>query len=823
MKTTIIKLFVTILLSCCYLVTFAQVSGYITDQKGEPLPFAGVYVEGTTRGTVSNEEGYYHLPLEPGTYNLVYQYIGYQNNVQQVVIGDQVKEINIALTPNPYQLEDIVIAADAEDPAYAIMRKAIANRDNNQAKIKSYEADVYVKGVVKLLDAPESIMGQELGDMDGVLDSTRQGIVYLSESQSKIYFEAPDRVKEVMHSSIVSGSDEGINANQFVNARFDFYEEHQQFNRSLLSPLADNALSFYKFKLLGTIYDEDGHLINKIQVIPESKYKPLFSGDIYIHEKDWSIHSVDLAFTGNAIKQRFFDTIQIQQVFVDLPDEEAHPLYSQQMNFTGTFLGFTAGGTFTYIFSDYQLNVEHPKGTFNAELFSMTEDAVVSDSSFWEEARPIPLTLTEKKDYAKKDSLKRIWESKTFLDSVDRVDNKFGLSDLFFGYNFKNSYKNRYYTVSSPLTKVQYNAVEGLNLKMDLDARLYDSTENKQLRIQPYIQYGFADKQLKGKLSLRYRFDRKKRGYFLLDVGREYKQYNRAGSVSPTVNSIYTVIRKLNEFSMYDSRNISLSHFKEHWNGWYFQPRISYEHRLPLENRINHIRNTRLRPNNEIWNGKEYHGIIDMPEHKAILASMRVVWRPNQKYMSFPAWRARIPSGAPTFEMKYTKGMGDVDFDKILLSVSDNKVEANLWGHIAYNLEGGYVFNDNKLEFVDYFHFRGNETNIGFSSQYLNAFKRMPQYRYSTNSHFAALFLEHHFDGFILDRVPILRDIGVELILGTNMLFLKDNYYKEYNIGFENIGIGPFNLFRFDVVYRNGKYDQNEFGIKLGLSALFGG
>ena len=53
------------------------ISGKITNNANEPLPFATVYVKGTTIGTNSNEEGDYSLKLAGGEYELVFQYVGY--------------------------------------------------------------------------------------------------------------------------------------------------------------------------------------------------------------------------------------------------------------------------------------------------------------------------------------------------------------------------------------------------------------------------------------------------------------------------------------------------------------------------------------------------------------------------------------------------------------------------------------------------------------------------------------------------------------------------------------------------------------------------
>ena len=49
-----------------------QVSGCITDEKGETLPYANILVKGTTHGTASDLDGNYKLDLsKPGEYHLI--------------------------------------------------------------------------------------------------------------------------------------------------------------------------------------------------------------------------------------------------------------------------------------------------------------------------------------------------------------------------------------------------------------------------------------------------------------------------------------------------------------------------------------------------------------------------------------------------------------------------------------------------------------------------------------------------------------------------------------------------------------------------------
>jgi hypothetical protein len=181
--------------------TSAQISGKVTDSNGEALPFASIYVQGTTNGTTSNIEGDYEFELENGKYQLVFQFVGFKQKVETLTIYNQRVRLDVVLEAESFGLNEIVVAADAEDPAYAIIRQAQKKRKYYKEQVKQYQCNVYIKGGIKLLDAPKKILGQDVGDLGGQLDSNRQGIVYLSESEAVLNFKQSDKYKEIMTSS----------------------------------------------------------------------------------------------------------------------------------------------------------------------------------------------------------------------------------------------------------------------------------------------------------------------------------------------------------------------------------------------------------------------------------------------------------------------------------------------------------------------------------------------------------------------------------------------------------------------------------------------
>ena len=61
--------------------TTGSIAGKLTDREmnGEPLPFANVTIKRTSIGTTSDYEGLYVLDkIEPGTYTVVFSFVGYE-------------------------------------------------------------------------------------------------------------------------------------------------------------------------------------------------------------------------------------------------------------------------------------------------------------------------------------------------------------------------------------------------------------------------------------------------------------------------------------------------------------------------------------------------------------------------------------------------------------------------------------------------------------------------------------------------------------------------------------------------------------------------
>jgi len=261
-----------IILLCFAFTINAQIKGNITDKEGTPLSSVSVYLEKTITGTTSNDNGDYVLNIKKtGNYTIVFQILGYKTIKKNVVIASLPHQLNVSMNEESVQLTAISISTK-DNPANAIIRNVIANKDKITDKFSKYTANFYSRGLYKIKDAPEKWLGRSLGDFGGGLDSTRSGIIYLSETISEItYQKSPTKFKEKITASKVSGKDNGPSFNRAEDANINFYENSVELGNDLISPLSSNAFSYYRFKLIGTFYAKNGKLINKIKLLPKRK------------------------------------------------------------------------------------------------------------------------------------------------------------------------------------------------------------------------------------------------------------------------------------------------------------------------------------------------------------------------------------------------------------------------------------------------------------------------------------------------------------------------------------------------------------------------
>jgi len=91
----------------------------------------------------------------------------------------------------------------------------------------------------------------------------------------------------------------------------------------------------------------------------------------------------------------------------------------------------------------------------------------------------------------------------------------------------------------------------------------------------------------------------------------------------------------------------------------------------------------------------------------------------------------------------------------------------------------------------------------------------LPYYTYSTKNWYAEAHAEHHFNGFIFNKVPLLKKYRIQEVVGGHVLFNdKLDQYYEINFGFENI----FRVLRIDYVLGYGINNKVNSGFTIGIN-----
>ncbi len=819
-------------------VTAQKITGTVFNDKGDLLPYASLTIKGTTFGASANNRAKYLIAVRPGTYTIVCQYIGYAAQEKSIVIGNTDAELIFTLTEQKLDLKEVIVTAGAEDPAYNIIRKAIQKRPFYNTDVNAFSCDLYTKDMIKLRRLPKKILGQKIEEKDRNdmrLDTMGAGILYLSESVAKIASQKPDKLKLEIKSSRVSGSGGfGFTFPTFIS----LYQNNviiftKKLNpRGFISPIADGALNFYRYKYLGS-YWENGKEINSIQVTPRRVYEPLFSGIINITEGDWRIHSFDLKLTKKS-QLEIIDTLQITQLHVPVNDDTWR-VKNQLIHFTFNQLGIDALANFVSVYSNYNLQPTFAPNYFDRVVIKYDTAVNKRPKEYWDTIRPIPLEKEEIKDYQVKDSLYEVHKdsvlSKVTLDSLKKQQGNIKPLDIFWTgiYRKHFSNKNPYSWSAEPLLKdLEYNPAEGLVVNATGTYNKYLKKSKTNLLIQPHLRYGLNNTHLNGWLAVNLHnndFDpdgELKRHNWNFAAGKRVTQFNRESPITPLINSISTLLYGDNYMKTYENSFVEAGYNKQFESGFKIAVTSLFEDRKPLNNTTNFTLfkkdSVRITPN-----FPQDRISTQFPPHKAFIVGIDISFKPGQKYIQFPRNKVAIGSDYPTFSFNYTKGISrlfgsNVNFDKWKAGIDDD-VNLKIGGLLKYKIVVGGFLNNNTVYLQDYIHFNGNLTAV--ASEYLNSFQMAGYYVNSTTApFFAEAHLEHHFNGLLTNKIPYFRTLNWHLVAGTNTFYVNsNNNHIELFAGIENI----LKVFRIDFVTAFVKGNKPATALRLGFGGLIGG
>ncbi len=801
----------------------AQIKGTVSDDKGNTLPYVTIFVENTYNGTTSNEQGKYELNIKtPGKHTIIFQYLGFKTQKKTINIEIFPYVLDVTLLDDSYSINEVVIDPK-RNPANEFIKNAIASKKENSKKTARYKADFYSRGIFRIKDAPKSILGQKLDMFDEILDSTRSGILYLSETVSKITFQKPDKMKEVILASKVSGRDNGFSFNNAASVNFDFYENYLPFDINVVSPIADNAFNYYKYKFEGTTIDENNNQIHKIKVTPKRDTEPVMEGYIYIVDDSWAIYATDLSIKGSQMQNPAINVLTLKQNFTYNTDTKIWAKNTQTIDFLAGMLGINISGKFTYVYTNFEFEAQIDKKTFTREILTVAENANKKEDSFWNTIRPVPLTVEESTDYTKKDILQTKKKSQVYLDSIDKKSNKFRPFDIISGYSYKNSFQKWSANYEGLISGISFNTVQGWTINTGLSYTKRNEEKRTYTRIGSNFNYGFAEEKIRANANFTHKFSNITQSQVTISGGSSITQFNTGNPIGNIINTVSTLYFKNNFMKLYERNFASVFYGREVTNGIMMNANIDYSERKPLFNNTDqafvkkdkiYTSNNPLAPDNYVTPPFEKHNLLK--------ASITARINFGQEYWTRPDGKFNIRNDKyPTITLGYEKGFAGsekkYEFDYIGSRLYYDYTLGNK-GNLAMNLRAGKFFNAENISFADYKHFNGNQTHIGQTDRYLNVFNLLPYYTHSTNDSYFEAHVEHNDKGYIMNKLPLLKYLKSTLVLGFHTLAVPNTKpYSEFTVGLDDLGFGKFKMFRVDYVrsYQDGyQGDGVIFGLK---------
>jgi hypothetical protein len=411
--------------------------GRITNQSGDPVQYATIYIQELKQGTTSNTKGDYEIRLPAGKYSVIYQSLGYQPVYLNINISDATISKDVILPLQYYQIPEVRISASGEDPAYGIMRKAIGMAPYYQNNVSYYKAEVYLKGNLVINKIPKllqkSMKIESSGHSTSVSSGSKPkseekllkaGDAFLMESFNEIEFTAPDKYfqRMISYNSTFPAEGNEISPMSFIQASF-----YQPVLADMaISPLAPNAFSHYNFKYLGASA-QGNFSIDKIQVIPKRKSQQLFEGTIYIIEDLWCLQSVDLT------NENFFGKIRVQQLFVPVQDDIWMPV-SHKFEVNISIIGFRAdadyGSSVKYTEVRPNLSLQKPAGISVDNAARPASQKKISDTTITKSKQQINKIL-EKDQLSNRDmaKLSRLMEKESVASIHDSIKKDLEIKD----------------------------------------------------------------------------------------------------------------------------------------------------------------------------------------------------------------------------------------------------------------------------------------------------------------------------------------------------------------------------------------------------------
>lgn len=740
-----------------------QINGIIKDSStSKPLPFATITTNDGTN-TVSDVDGKFNISTSINTNSFTVSYIGFEKSAIQ--IEKNKKYYAVVLSQNTNNLNEIFISR--ENPALAIIRKTIAEKDGNnpQKKLSSFEFKTYNKLVVTA--NPDSINGQIdsvfIGKSISKIDSSdykfkeivKQQHLFQTEKVSQFQFKN-SKLKETILATKMAGFKQPVYEIISFNLQsFSIYDSsYELFETKYNSPIANDALKDYNYKLLDSVV-VDGRNTYMVYFKNKKKSKAAgLEGVLYIDQKNMAIAKAVMRIKGVLDISGIHEFKYIPEEDLWFPSDKTFKIVKGKNDDDIKILGGTIqfdgdvekdfkarkreASDYTYLLSQsniFDLKYNTPVQIKKASVFiEIKDDAINKPESFWNKYRKDSLDIRSQKTYSALDSIsikKRIESRILFGRKIINGYLPIGLVDL-------------------DLRKIiSYNNYEGFRLGI---GGVTNERFSKKYKIDGYSAYGTKDGKFKYSLGVATRLGKFSNSW----IGISYTD-----DVREIASTVFAIDKRV--FKIYDPRPINISTFYNYvsWKT-YIETKI-----IPKTESIWELSKTVVEPKfNYTFNlNNKLYSVYNMTT-----AMVSLKWNPFSDYMQTPNGRIEVEKRFPKFTFQFTKSLpkiaqNDFDFGKIDFRTEYEKKYLN-GQKTSLLFEGGYAFGDLPLTHL-YNTSPNNITKetiiqrITFSGK--NSFETM-FFNEFFSSEYAYFQFKHGFS-----RVTLFKKIKPSLVLVSRM------------------------------------------------------
>ena len=797
-----------------------QVKGHVIDAATkEPLPFVNIVFEGKNIGTTTDYNGQFNITTQWASNRITASFLGYRKQTKFVEIGKR-QVINFELNPDSLNLEEVEIVSkrkryrNKNNPAVDLIKRVINNKDSNRLeKLAYYKYDKYEKVEFDINNITEKFRKKKLFKkiqfiFSYVDTSELNGKPYLpfflKETLSEVYYrKTPKGTKEYIKASKMIGFHDYLDNQGIGHVIDNMYQDIDIYDNNInlltnqfTSPISPLAPTIYKFHIIDTL-NVNGYRCINIAFLPRNKFDFAFVGNLYVtDDEELAVVKVDMRVT-KYINLNFVKDLQIVQEFKKvnnsvwlLNSDKLVVDYNIANRSTGLF------GRRTNYYDNYILDKAIPDTVFKGAEKSIRLPGSLSRSNeYWKQNRLSNLSEKEENIYAMVDSVQH---DPAFKRTIDVI--------MLFVAGYWNFNK---IDVGPVNTFYSFNDVEGFRLR--LGGRTSDKF-SKTFRMEGFVVYGSKDE--------RFKYSAKATLSLNKHPLREIPKHSIMAMYQRETNFPGMEMQFINE------DNFLLSFKRGVADKILYYDMFKLEYYRDWKNDISTTLDFKYME--EKPGGTLSFTYADFEKERItsseIITTIR--YAPNETFYQGLDYRTPIITKYPIFQLTYNQGFkglfnADYQYSKFKFNFFKRFYLSPI-GFTNFEIEAGKLFGSG-IPFPNMFIHRANQT---YSYQ-IRSYNLMNFLEFVSDE-YASLFVEHHFNGFIMNKIPLMRRLKWRSIItfkgiygGVSdknnpsvtdglMLFpvdmygnpttftLKDKPYIEISAGIGNI----LKFFRVDIVKR---------------------